>query len=75
ALLVSIGWLFADHPLLRRRTACHVLAFASFQLFWTAIPLALADRFGLTQSGIALFALAGAGGALCAPLAGRLADR
>ena len=75
SLLISIGWLFADHPLLRRRTICHALAFATFQLFWTAIPLALADRLGLTQSGIALFALAGAGGALCAPLAGRLADR
>lgn len=75
SLLLSIGRLFADHPLLRDRTICHALAFATFQLFWTAIPLALADRLGLTQSGIALFALAGAGGALCAPLAGRLADR
>lgn len=74
-MLLSIGRLFATHPVFRRRTACHTLAFAAFQLFWTAIPLALADRLGLTQSGIALFALAGAGGALCAPLAGRLADR
>ena len=74
-MLISIGRLFATHPVLRWRTANHTLAFAMFQLFWTAVPLALADRFGLTQSGIAVFALAGAGGALCAPLAGRAADR
>ncbi len=60
---------------LQRRIAYQMLAFAGFNLFWTAVPLMLASRFGLTQRGIALFALAGAGGALAAPLAGRLADR
>ena len=60
---------------LQRRIAYQMLAFASFNLFWTASPLMLAAHFGLTQRGIALFALAGAGGALAAPLAGRLADR
>ncbi len=60
---------------LQRRIAYQMLAFAAFNLFWTAIPLMLAERFGLTQRGIALFALAGAGGTLAAPLAGRLADR
>ena len=49
--------------------------FAAFNLFWTAVPLLLAHRFGLGQRGIALFALAGAGGALAAPIAGRLADQ
>ncbi|MET0542645.1 MAG: MFS transporter, partial [Variovorax sp.] len=45
------------------------------QVFWTASPLLLMERFGLGAHGIALFAFAGAGGALVAPLAGRLADR
>jgi predicted MFS family arabinose efflux permease len=44
-------------------------------MFWTAAPLMLAERFGLGERGIGLFALAGAGGALAAPIAGRLADR
>ena len=75
AILASTVRLMATTPVLRRRTAYQALMFAAFNLFWTAAPLLLAQRFGLTQRGIALFALAGAGGALAAPLAGRLADR
>jgi predicted MFS family arabinose efflux permease len=73
-LLSTIG-LLRREPLLRRRAIYQALMFAAFNLFWTAAPLMLADRFGLSQQGIALFALAGAGGALAAPLAGRAADR
>jgi len=49
--------------------------FAGFNVFWTGSPLLLTDEFGLDHRGIALFALAGAAGALSAPIAGRLADR
>ncbi len=48
--------------------------FAAFNMFWTAAPLMLAEQLGLSQRAIGFFALAGAGGALAAPLAGRLAD-
>jgi len=75
AILSSTLRLMATTPVLQRRTAYQALMFAAFNLFWTAVPLLLSQRFGLTQRGIALFALAGAGGALAAPLAGRLADR
>ncbi|MBB5716735.1 MFS transporter [Sphingomonas aerophila] len=74
-LLLSGLSMLASTPAIRRRTAYQALLFASFNLFWTAIPLLLASRFGLGQGGIALFALAGAGGALAAPVAGRLGDR
>ncbi len=62
-------------PVIRRRTAYQMSLFAAFNLFWTAVPLLLARQFGLGQIGIGLFALAGAGGALAAPIAGRAADR
>lgn len=62
-------------PAIRRRTAYQSAIFAVFNLFWTVVPLLLAQRFGFGQTGLALFALAGAGGALAAPFAGHLADR
>ncbi len=74
-ILVSMAGLLRDLPFLRWRAAFQALLFAAFNLFWTAVPLLLAERFGLGQHGIGLFALAGAGGALAAPVAGRLADR
>jgi len=74
-ILASSLSLLRRSPVLRRRAAYQSALFAAFNMFWTAVPLLLAQRFGLGQIGIALFALAGAGGALAAPLAGRLGDR
>ena len=74
-ILVSSMKLLFTQPVIRRRAAYQATMFAAFNLFWTGVPLFLAQRFGLGQRGIALFALAGAGGALAAPIAGRLADR
>ena len=73
-LFTMLGLLLTER-VLQRRALFQALMFAAFNLFWTAIPLLLSREFGLTQRGIALFALAGAGGALAAPIAGRLADR
>ncbi|WP_445192316.1 MFS transporter [Sphingomonas sp. Tas61C01] len=75
ALLRSSLTLLVTTPTIRRRTAYQAAMFAAFNLFWTAVPLLLGTQFGLGQAGIALFALAGAGGALAAPLAGRIGDR
>ncbi len=75
-LLASLGQLARRTPVLQRRSAYHAFLFAAFSLFWTTVPLVLAGpRFQLSQAAIALFALAGAAGAVAAPLAGRLADR
>jgi predicted MFS family arabinose efflux permease len=59
---------------LRRRMGYHMGLFFAFSVFWTTIPLELAQHFGLHQRGIAIFSLVGAAGALAAPMAGRMAD-
>lgn len=74
ATLGSTLRLLATSRPLQRRAAYQGSLFAVFNLFWTAVPLELHDRFGMTQTGIAAFAFAGAAGALSAPLAGRVAD-
>jgi predicted MFS family arabinose efflux permease len=73
--IASMIRLFLVTPVLRRRSFYQALMFAAFNMFWTTAPVMLGAQFGLGQYGIALFALAGAGGALAAPVAGRLADR
>ncbi len=62
-------------PILRRRAIYQACLFGAFSLFWTAVPLQLANCYHLSQDGIALFALVGVTGAVAAPLAGRMADR
>lgn len=74
-LLFSLAVLLKQTPILRRRALYQACLFGAFSLFWTVIPLRLADDFGMSQQGIAWFALAGVGGAAAAPIAGRLADK
>ncbi|SFJ70544.1 Predicted arabinose efflux permease, MFS family [Paenibacillus sp. UNC496MF] len=74
-LTASLLALFRGTPPLRRRAFYQASLFGAFSLFWTTVPLRLADEYGLSQQGIALFALVGVAGAAAAPIAGRLADR
>ncbi|WP_454849825.1 MFS transporter [Rhizobium binxianense] len=75
-LLASMAHLALNSRILQRRALYQAGMFGAFSLFWTTTPLLLASpAFGLTQNGIALFALAGAAGAIASPIAGRLADR
>ncbi|MBB3316138.1 putative MFS family arabinose efflux permease [Rhizobium sp. BK181] len=75
-LLASMADLALHSRVLQRRALYQAGMFGAFSLFWTTTPLLLAGpQFGLTQNGIALFALAGAAGAVASPIAGRLADR
>lgn len=76
ALLASIVRIACTTPVLQRRAAYQTAMFGLFSLFWTVTPFVLAaGPIGLTQRGIALFALAGVAGVVASPIAGRLADR
>lgn len=75
-LLASLAHLLRTTPILRRRAAYQFCIFGAFSLFWTTVPLYLASpAFGLSQTGIAIFALVGVAGALASPFAGRRADQ
>ena len=75
-LLVSVRTLVREEPKLRLRAVYGGLSFAAFSILWTSIAFLLAGpsyRFGIGMIG--LFGLIGAGGAVAANVAGRLADK
>lgn len=76
ALVRSLWPLARTEPVLQRHTLTATLAFGAFNVFWTIVALRLAQPpFGLGAEGIAAFAMAGVGGSVIAPIAGRLGDR
>jgi len=76
SLIASMLTILQEEPILRRRAAYQALCMGAFGVFWTSVALRLSQPpFSLKQSGIALFALAGAAGAIIAPIAGRIGDR
>src|SRR5476649_1153048 len=75
-LLGTLISILKDEPTLRRRAASQAMCMGAFGVFWTSIALRLAQvPFSLGQEGIAIFSLAGAAGAIIAPIAGRAGDR
>lgn len=55
-LLGSLWTLLRQQPVLRQRAFYQGCMFATFSLFWTAVPLELARNHGLSQTQIAIFA-------------------
>ncbi|MHA6313050.1 MULTISPECIES: MFS transporter [Pantoea] len=74
-LLLSLAHLWRHHQTLRRAALAQGLLSVGFSAFWSTLALMLSDRFHLDSAVAGAFGLAGAAGAMAAPLAGSFADR
>ena len=74
-LLLSLAHLWQHHQTLRRAALAQGLLSVGFSAFWSTLALMLSDRSHLDSAVAGAFGLAGAAGAMAAPLAGSIADR
>lgn len=75
-LMRSLLTLIKTQPVLREATAISMCSFAVFGSFWTTMVLLFSNKpFHFSSYQVGLFGLAGAAGAMAAPLVGSMSDK
>ena len=74
-LMRSMEHLWRRYPALRRAALAQGFLSIAFSAFWSTLAVMLLDRYHLASAVAGGFGIAGAAGALAAPLAGNLADK
>ncbi|AHJ74289.1 MFS transporter [Kosakonia sacchari] len=75
ALMKSMAHLWQRYPALRRAAFAQGFLSIGFSAFWSTLALMLLEKYQFGSAVAGTFGIAGAAGALAAPLAGGLADK
>jgi len=75
ALMKSMAHLWQRYPALRRAAMAQGFLSVAFSAFWSTLAVMLLENYQLGSAVAGTFGIAGAAGALAAPLAGGLADK
>lgn len=75
ALMASMAHLWRRYPTLRRAAMAQGFLSIAFSAFWSTLAVMLAEHYHMGSAVAGGFGIAGAAGALAAPLAGGLADK
>lgn len=75
ALMKTMAHLWQRYPALRRAAFAQGFLSIAFSAFWSTLAVMLLEKYQLGSAVAGMFGIAGAAGALAAPLAGGLADK
>ncbi|MDA8513015.1 MULTISPECIES: MFS transporter [unclassified Citrobacter] len=75
ALMLSMAQLWRRYPPLRRAAWAQGFLSVAFSAFWSTLAVMLSEHYHMGSAMAGAFGIAGAAGALAAPMAGHLADK